>query len=164
MRVLRVREGVARVATFVLSVLLGASGEDETPRRENAEAAAAEAGLATIYTQSTQSHHSIQIQSTPANVMAQTKQHSRDDLVEEYDIDPMEKDDTELELERRLFGDPEGFRNNLKLHPKGDDARPINDIQKLDGESSEEEADESLEGLHDSAVRTLGLSIEGFRG
>lgn len=100
----------------------------------------------------------------PGNVMAQTKQYSRDDLVEEYDSDPMEKDDTELELERRLFGDPEGFRNNLKLRPKGGDAHQISSIQKLDSEGSEEEDGENFEGLDDSAVRTVDPLIKGHHG
>ncbi len=44
-----------------------------------------------------------------------------DGLVYGPNDDPNEKDDTELELEKLLFGDDKGFQEGIQEHSKGDD-------------------------------------------
>ena len=66
------------------------------------------------------------------------------------------KDETELELERLIFGDDAGFREGLKLHRLGTPETVQEDHHKtgegVGGGSSRE--DEDLEALEDADVGT----------
>ena len=72
-----------------------------------------------------------------------------------HGADPTEKDATELELEKLLFGDETGFREGLKSYR--DDDENIGTLQSEDRDKDafpeDEEAD--LEALNDNDVHIL---------
>ncbi|KAI9761655.1 MAG: Golgi-to-ER vesicle coat component [Chaenotheca gracillima] len=68
--------------------------------------------------------------------------------------DPMEKDATELELERRIFGDEAGFREGLRSHTRaGDGLESSSDVELEDGELDKgpsKDVGEGVAGLDDA--------------
>lgn len=70
--------------------------------------------------------------------------------------DPMEKDETELELEKLVFGDDEGFREGLKSYREdtgylgsgGDEGEEGEDISSAHSETEEQD----LDALEDADV------------
>lgn len=65
----------------------------------------------------------------------------------------MEKDATEAELERLVFGDEAGFREGIKSHVQQAASAFATDGDEAPREQTpEDEQDEALEGLDDSAV------------
>ena len=83
---------------------------------------------------------------------------TQDELSNASDSDQpiIEKDATELELEKLVFGDDAGFREGLKSYTQ---AAGISESSEEEGEGEEEGAgigdvgeEEDLEGVHDADV------------
>ena len=71
-----------------------------------------------------------------------------------------DKDDTEIELERIIFGDEAGFHERVRYHGAASYERDVLDINRPGSSKVVEEND--LEGVDDSDVRTVsenGLSL-----
>jgi len=94
----------------------------------------------------------------------QPTQIMRDDNLEGFDSDPMEKDATELELEKLVFGNEKGFHDDLKVHKKNCLAQYSNVAEEPREKSGLEVEDEGLEGLDDSAVRSVDLILGSSLG
>ncbi len=104
------------------------------------------------------------IANEPRFVALQQPQIQHEDSFEGLESDPMEEDETELELEKLVFGDEKGFHDNLKLHKKNSLIQ-YPSIAEEAGEKGQEEAeDQGFEGLDDSAVRTIDLQLANCRG
>ena len=77
--------------------------------------------------------------------------------------DPMEKDETELELEKLVFGDDTGFHERLKSHRQEVGVQG----QSRTAQSKQEEPDgleeEGLEDVDDADVCTFDESIYSYR-
>ena len=69
--------------------------------------------------------------------------------------DPIEKDATELELEKLLFGDETGFREGLKSYRDDDENIGILQSEDRDKDASPEEEEADLEALNDNDVHIL---------
>lgn len=74
--------------------------------------------------------------------------------------DPMEKDETEVELEKLVFGDDAGFHEGLKSY--NENAFPTNlesnaEDQRNAAQVSDEE--QALQGVDDADVRTLAMLL-----
>ena len=71
------------------------------------------------------------------------------------DADPIEKDATELELEKLLFGDETGFREGLKSYRDDDENIGILQSEDRDKDAFHEEEEADLEALNDNDVHIL---------
>ncbi len=92
------------------------------------------------------------------NIMSQPSQNKHEDT------DSMEKDATELELEKLVFGDEKGFHDNLKLHKQINSPQNSSIAEKTQEKGQEEADNEGLEGLEDSAVRAVDPLLGKLRG
>lgn len=80
---------------------------------------------------------------------------TRQQLRRSDDDDPMDKDDTEIELEKLLFGDTVGFHESLKAHDKGAGTLILPLGEKSHSEDGDESKEEGLEGVDDADVRNF---------
>ena len=69
--------------------------------------------------------------------------------------DLIEKDATELELEKLLFGDETGFREGLKSYRDDDENIGILQSEGREKDAFPEEEEADLEALNDKDVHTL---------
>jgi len=76
----------------------------------------------------------------PTALQALDEQDEDMDIESEVDAGELEKDETEVELERLIFGDSAGFRDGLK------------DVALVDEEDEEDTGAGGLEGLDDADV------------
>ena len=91
--------------------------------------------------------------STIQQPLPMTYEEFADDFKGIVSDDPMEKDETEQELEKLVFGDDEGFHEGLRLYQEG--ALPLTFGAGVKDEQSSaqvEEEDEELQGVHDADV------------
>ena len=72
--------------------------------------------------------------------------------------DPMEKDETEMELERLLFGDEQGFHERLRSHGTGTGVL-VPAVTEEDGREEDVLEGEGLEGVDDADVCTFSESL-----
>jgi len=79
------------------------------------------------------------------------KRDSQESLGVSASDDPMEKDKTEIELEKLLFGDNTGFHEELKAHGKSAGAL----FPYTAEQDQQDEHDEGLEGVDDADVCTF---------
>ena len=87
---------------------------------------------------------------------------SQDELSDDFEgldsDDRMEKDETELELEKLVFGDAAGFHEGLRSHQE--DAFPTKlDINSEGEDDSAQDEDEGLEGVDDADVCTVTMLV-----
>lgn len=83
------------------------------------------------------------------------RNHELDPDFDGFGSDAMEKDEMEIELEKIVFGDEKGFLDELKAHNKSEVTRYTDTVEEDKGEGPSELEDGGLEGLDDSAVRTI---------
>ncbi len=74
---------------------------------------------------------------------------------------PREKDKTELELERLVFGDESGFLDGLKSIQDDTAAGLVGEAQTQAEGDENEETGEGLEGVDDADVRTRAVMLHG---
>jgi hypothetical protein len=91
---------------------------------------------------------------TSSTALIQTEYPEDDDVLSSEESEE-EKDETELELEKLVFGDDAGFREALKSQAGEELDSSDGDSSDRDGGDIGEEADEAgLDGIEDEAVRT----------
>lgn len=93
-------------------------------------------------------------QAQPLDLPVSSRQDGSSDSFVGYDSDiSIEKDETELRLEKILFGDNVGFHEDLKYHQKGVGAAGENGDVDLHADSDENTAPEAgMEGIDDADV------------
>lgn len=82
-----------------------------------------------------------------------------DDDFEGFNSDLQDKSETEIELEKLVFGDEKGFRDSLKIHRKHGSAQCSSVAEGNQAEGPEGLEDGEIEGLDDADVRTVDLSL-----
>lgn len=87
-----------------------------------------------------------------------------EDIFEGFNRGPIDKDDTELELEKLVFGDEKGFHDDLKLHLKSSPTQYSSIAEEAREGGHEDAEDEGLEAVDDSAVRTVDLLFRNCLG
>ena len=66
--------------------------------------------------------------------------------------EPLEKDETELALEKAVFGDDEGFKEGLRLHMHEQNGMSSSADSVHEAKQEVDEEEEGLEGLDDADV------------
>ncbi|KAL6714670.1 U3 snoRNP protein [Lecanora helva] len=92
----------------------------------------------------------MSIQAVPPGPSGQTTPHIRQELeeaIDELDLVPTEKDEKEIELERVVFGDEEGFHNSLEYSRA---THPASHTHESTLYQENQEEDEGVEGLDDA--------------
>ena len=70
--------------------------------------------------------------------------------------DPMEKDQTEVELEKLVFGDDAGFLEGLKSHRQEVARLDVDQLEEVgEGKDTSADEDEGLEGIADADVKSF---------
>ena len=77
--------------------------------------------------------------------------------------DPMEKDETELELEKLVFGDDAGFHERLKSHRQKLGVRGQSKTAQSKQEGPDGLEEEGLEDIDDADVCTFDESTYSYR-
>lgn len=94
----------------------------------------------------------------PRKVAPRPAQSSKDSS-DESNSDLIEKDETELELEKLVFGNEQGFHDDLQSYNKNSQPQYSSTADVLQEDGSREVEDAGFEGLEDSAVRTVDLLL-----
>lgn len=69
--------------------------------------------------------------------------------------DPVEKDETEVELEKLVFGDDAGFLEGLKSHRQEVARSEVDQLEEVaEGKDTSADEDEGLEGIADADVKS----------
>lgn len=99
-------------------------------------------------------HKKASEKAQPLGLPQPSRQDGSSDSSVGYDSDAsIEKDDTELRLEKILFGDNVGFHEDLKNHQKGVGAAGENGDVEFQPDSGENTAPEAeMEGIDDADV------------
>lgn len=95
------------------------------------------------------------IQPASRNILHQATnpmQNKSDDNFAGFDGDPMEKDENEIELEKLVFGDEEGFQNDLSVHREGHGPSYIHAVQATQREDQGELDEARIIALDDADV------------
>ena len=71
----------------------------------------------------------------------------------------MEKDNSEIELEKIVFGDQDGFHSDLRSYNNRHTFQISDIVGDSQQESQEELVDKAPEGLDDADVRAIGLFV-----
>lgn len=66
--------------------------------------------------------------------------------------DPMEKDETEVELEKLVFGDDAGFLEGLRSHGQEIARSDFSELEESEDVKGDDREDEGLEGFADADV------------
>ncbi len=69
--------------------------------------------------------------------------------------DPLEKDETELELEKLVFGDEAGFYDGLKSHQEGAFRTRLEAAEYHQDMAQISDEDQGLRGVDDADVRSM---------
>ena len=81
-----------------------------------------------------------------------TVQDNTEDKFPRFDVGPMQKDENELELEKLVFGDKQGFHDDLNVHT---DRHITPYVDKILDSKEVELDDAGIEGLDDADVRNI---------
>lgn len=97
---------------------------------------------------------------TTANKRGKVARHFSSNGSDSMDGDGLvEKDETELELERQIFGDDGGFHKHLSSYGEGS---PLSSsaLAKAGGQNEQDaEEEQGLEGVDDAAVRATAFVL-----
>ena len=88
----------------------------------------------------------------PVPHAAQSMQDEPEDEFAGFDVDTMQKDENELELEKLVFGDQEGFHRDLDVHA---DRHITPHADTVEASPEVELDDAEIEGLDDADVRNI---------
>ena len=105
----------------------------------------------------------LKMPSRKPNVVLKPLPAPQDKLSDDFESvdsrDPMGKDETELELEKLVFGDEAGFHEGLRSHREGAFPTKLG-VDTEDEEDTAQDKDQGLEGLDDGDVRTMAMLID----